>query len=223
MNKHVAVLMGGWSAEREVSLRVGRGLRRCARRRRATGSPASTSGATSPRVLAALRPDVAFNALHGRVGEDGTIQGMLEMLRIPYTHSGVLASALAMQKDRAKIVMRGGRHAGRRRLIVDRARGRRSHADAAALRRQARHRGLLLGVLIVNEDRAHPPQEIGRRRLGLRRRCCRDLRRRPRAHLRGDGRQGARRHRDRAADGRLLRLRREIRPRRIDPRAAGRT
>jgi D-alanine-D-alanine ligase len=57
-------------------------------------------------VLEAVRPEVAFNALHGRVGEDGTIQGLLEILRIPYTHSGVLASALAMQKDRAKVVMK---------------------------------------------------------------------------------------------------------------------
>ena len=56
-------------------------------------------------MLAELKPDVAFNALHGRVGEDGTIQGILEILRIPYTHSGVLASALAMQKDKAKLVM----------------------------------------------------------------------------------------------------------------------
>ncbi len=61
---------------------------------------------------AALRPDVAFNALHGRFGEDGTIQGVLEILRIPYTHSGVLASALAMRKDRAKMVARRGRRSG---------------------------------------------------------------------------------------------------------------
>ncbi len=56
-------------------------------------------------MVQATAPDVVFNALHGRVGEDGTIQGLLEMLRIPYTHSGVLASALAMQKDKAKTVM----------------------------------------------------------------------------------------------------------------------
>ena len=79
----------------------------CARpcAKRATGSPRSTSRATSPQTLAELKPDVAFNALHGKVGEDGTIQGVLEMLRIPYTHSGVLASALAMNKQQAKIVM----------------------------------------------------------------------------------------------------------------------
>ncbi len=57
-------------------------------------------------VLTALRPDVAFNALHGPDGEDGTIQGLLEILKIPYTHSGVLASALAMNKEQAKVVMR---------------------------------------------------------------------------------------------------------------------
>ena len=57
-------------------------------------------------VLQATRPEVVFNALQGRFGEDGTIQGLLEVLRIPYTHSGVLASALAMQKDQAKVIMK---------------------------------------------------------------------------------------------------------------------
>ena len=63
----------------------------------------------------APKPDVVFNALHGRFGEDGTIQGLLEILRLPYTHSGVLASALAMQKDQAKVILQGGRRPGRRR------------------------------------------------------------------------------------------------------------
>ena len=102
--KHVAVLMGGWSAERPVSLNSGRG---CADALEAEGYRVTRIDVDRDiaDTLAKLRPDVAFNALHGRVGEDGTIQGVLEILRIPYTHSGVLASALAMQKDLAKIVL----------------------------------------------------------------------------------------------------------------------
>src|ERR1700733_5060900 len=102
--KHVAVLMGGWSAERPVSLNSGRG---CADALEARGYRVSRVDVARDiaDVLSRLAPDVAFNALHGRVGEDGAIQGVLEILRIPYTHSGVLASALAMQKDLAKTVL----------------------------------------------------------------------------------------------------------------------
>ncbi len=97
----VAVLMGGPSAEREVSLSTGRG---CATALRAAGYQVVEvdAGPDLPARLAEIAPDVAFNALHGRWGEDGCVQGILEWLRIPYTHSGVLASALAMDKARAK-------------------------------------------------------------------------------------------------------------------------
>jgi D-alanine-D-alanine ligase len=101
----VAVLLGGWSAEREVSLVSGR---ECARALASIGYEVREIDA--PRDLRALvaaltpAPDVVFNALHGRGGEDGTVQGVLEMLRIPYTHSGVLASAVAMDKPTAKLV-----------------------------------------------------------------------------------------------------------------------
>ena len=105
MSKHVAVLMGGWSAEREVSLRSGAA---CAKALRDEGFRVTEIDVDRniAQRLAELKPDVAFNALHGKVGEDGTIQGILEVLQIPYTHSGVLASSLAMQKDRAKAVMK---------------------------------------------------------------------------------------------------------------------
>jgi D-alanine-D-alanine ligase len=97
----VAVLMGGQSAEREVSLVTGGA---CARALREGGYRVEEvdCGPDLPAQLTALRPDVAFNALHGRWGEDGCVQGLLEWLRIPYTHSGVLASSLAMDKARAK-------------------------------------------------------------------------------------------------------------------------
>ncbi|WP_290684853.1 MULTISPECIES: D-alanine--D-alanine ligase [unclassified Haematobacter] len=97
----VAVLMGGPSAEREVSLVSGR---ECAGALRVAGYDVVEvdAGPDLAARLDAIRPDVAFNALHGRWGEDGCVQGLLEWLRIPYTHSGVLASALAMDKIRAK-------------------------------------------------------------------------------------------------------------------------
>ena len=103
MNKrHVAVLMGGLSAERSVSFATGAA---CATALEGQGFRVSRVdvGRDIADVLTWLKPDVAFNALHGRFGEDGVIQGILEMLQIPYTHSGVLASSLAMQKDRAKL------------------------------------------------------------------------------------------------------------------------
>ncbi|MGR3585989.1 MAG: D-alanine--D-alanine ligase, partial [Pseudooceanicola nanhaiensis] len=97
----VAVLLGGPSAEREVSLSTGR---ECAAALRDEGYEVVEvdAGPDLPARLAEIRPDVVFNGLHGRWGEDGCVQGLLEWLRIPYTHSGVLASALAMDKARAK-------------------------------------------------------------------------------------------------------------------------
>lgn len=104
-DRHVAVLMGGWSSEREVSLTSGRA---CARALREEGFQVSEIdvGRDLATQLAKVRPDVAFNALHGPYGEDGTVQGLLEVMGIPYTHSGVLASALAMSKPMAKDVWR---------------------------------------------------------------------------------------------------------------------
>src|SRR5947208_16387414 len=105
MAKQIAVLMGGWSAEREVSLRSGKACAEALIRR---GYRVSSLDVT-PDIAAALataKPDVALNVLHGRPGEDGTLQGLLEILGIPYSHSGVLASALAMQKDKAKTVLK---------------------------------------------------------------------------------------------------------------------
>ncbi|MBM3518737.1 MAG: D-alanine--D-alanine ligase, partial [Alphaproteobacteria bacterium] len=101
MKTHVAVLKGGLSAEREVSLISGAAAAH-ALRERAYRVTEIDVGHDIAQVLAALRPDVVFNALHGRFGEDGRVQGILETLRLPYTHSGVLASALAMDKPAAK-------------------------------------------------------------------------------------------------------------------------
>lgn len=108
--KHVAVLMGGISSEREVSLVSGEA---CARALEERGYRVTRIDAGRDLVeqLARLRPDVVFNALHGRFGEDGRVQGLLDLLGLPYTHSGVLASALAMNKPAARVMFA---HAGLR-------------------------------------------------------------------------------------------------------------
>lgn len=100
---HVAVLKGGLSAEREVSLNSGAAVEKALA---VLGHQVTAVdvGRDLAQVLTALKPDVVFNALHGRFGEDGCVQGVLELLGIPYTHSGVLASALAMDKPMAKNV-----------------------------------------------------------------------------------------------------------------------
>ncbi|MCA6223618.1 MAG: D-alanine--D-alanine ligase, partial [Phenylobacterium sp.] len=102
--RHVAVLLGGLSTEREVSLVSGAA---CADALERLGAQVSRvdAGRDLAQVLSRLKPDVCFNALHGVWGEDGCVQGVLETLGLPYTHSGVLASALAMDKTRAKAVL----------------------------------------------------------------------------------------------------------------------
>ena len=102
--RHVAVLLGGLSSEREVSLVSGAA---CAKALENLGARVSRvdAGRDLAQVLFALKPDVCFNALHGEWGEDGCVQGVLETLAIPYTHCGVLASALAMDKAKSKAVL----------------------------------------------------------------------------------------------------------------------
>jgi D-alanine-D-alanine ligase len=100
---HVAVLMGGWSAEREVSLSSGNACADALRNAGFQVTPIDVKRNIAD-VLAELNPDVAFNALHGKWGEDGCMSAILETLQLPYTHSGVLASALAMDKVRSKIL-----------------------------------------------------------------------------------------------------------------------
>lgn len=104
--QHVAVLMGGWSAEREVSLVSGRAVMQALGELGYRVTPIDV-GRDLAVVLGEVKPDVAFNALHGRWGEDGAVQGLLEVLNIPYTHSGVLASAVAMDKPVAKHLFAG--------------------------------------------------------------------------------------------------------------------
>ncbi len=159
--KHVAVLMGGWSAERPVSIKSGTG---CADALEARGYRVTRVdvGRDIAEVLIRLRPDVAFNALHGPSGEDGAIQGLLEILRIPYTHSGVLASALSLRKDRAKTVLAAAGVPVPESVTVDRHDAARRHVLAPPYVLKPVSEGSSFGVVIVKADRAHPPQEVGR-------------------------------------------------------------
>ena len=160
MSKHVAVLMGGWSSEREISLRSGTA---CARAMEEAGfrvTPVDV-GPDIATVLTALKPDAALNALHGPAGEDGTIQGLLEILKIPYTHSGVLASALAMHKERAKVVMRAAGVPVPEGRVVNRHVAAKSHVLPPPYVLKPVSEGSSMGVIIVRDGRSHPPQILG--------------------------------------------------------------
>ena len=153
--------MGGWSAEREVSLVSGAA---CAKALRERGYRVDEIdvGRDVAEKLSALKPDIAFNPLHGRFGEDGCMQGLLEILHIPYTHSGVLASALALQKDLAKTVMAPAGVPVAYGRVVDRHEAARRHAIEPPYVLKPLYEGSSLGVVIVKEGRSHPPQEVGR-------------------------------------------------------------
>src|SRR5215211_199397 len=107
MNKdlNVVVLMGGWSSEREVSLTSGRGVAEALRERGWTNITEVDMDRNVAQVLGAIRPDVVFNALHGTPGEDGTVQGMLDLMQVPYTHSGLETSVIAIDKELTKMVL----------------------------------------------------------------------------------------------------------------------
>jgi D-alanine-D-alanine ligase len=161
MTKHVAVLMGGWSAEREVSLRSGEA---CAGALERQGFRVSRIDVTREiaGVLRELKPDVALNVLHGRPGEDGTIQGLLEVLAIPYTHSGVLSSALAMQKDLAKVVLKAAGVPVPEGVVVSRLEAAREHVLPRPYVIKPIAEGSSVGVFIVTPEHRHPPQELSR-------------------------------------------------------------
>lgn len=158
-SKHVAVLMGGFDSERPVSLKSGEA---CAQGLEARGYAVTRVdvGRDIARVLAELRPDAAFNALHGPYGEGGAIQGVLETLRIPYTHSGILASAVAMQKDKAKAVFAAAGIPIAPAVVASRFDAAKEHLLPAPYVVKPVAEGSSFGVIIVREDRSHPPQEL---------------------------------------------------------------
>ncbi len=148
--EHVAVLMGGWASERPVSLSTGNA---CAQALRNAGFKVSEVDLDRNvvEVLKALKPDVAFNALHGPFGEDGTIQGVLELLQIPYTHSGVLASALAMDKELAKTVVRKAGVPVAESRVMSRFEAAEKHAMSPPYVVKPVNEGSSFGVVIVRD------------------------------------------------------------------------
>jgi D-alanine-D-alanine ligase len=156
----VVVLLGGRSAEREVSLTSGKG---CATALRAEGfdvveiDPDDNLAAQ----LLAAKPNAVFNALHGRWGEDGSVQGLLELLRIPYTHSGILASALAMHKQRAKDVFRAAGLPVVNSILVDRREAAARHLMEPPYVVKPVNEGSSVGVFIIRKGDNRPPEALG--------------------------------------------------------------
>jgi D-alanine-D-alanine ligase len=151
--------MGGWSSERPVSLSSGEA---CAAGLEQAGYRVTRVdvGRDIAQVLADLKPDVAFNALHGPFGEDGVIQGVLEILAIPYTHSGVLASALAMNKHKAKSVAAAAGIPVTEHRIVTRGQAATEHVLPPPYVVKPISEGSSFGVVIVPAGQSHPPQSL---------------------------------------------------------------
>jgi D-alanine-D-alanine ligase len=159
--ERIAVLLGGRSAEREISLVSGAG---CAKALRDEGfdvveiDPQTSDLAAQ---LNAAKPDVVFNALHGRWGEDGCVQGLLELLSIPYTHSGVLASALAMHKPRAKDVFRAAGLPLVKSIVADRRAAAAGHLMEPPYVVKPVNEGSSVGVFIIRKGDNRPPAALG--------------------------------------------------------------
>ncbi|MFX0546743.1 D-alanine--D-alanine ligase [Roseovarius sp. S1116L3] len=151
--------MGGSSAERDVSLSSGR---ECAAALRDEGYDVAEvdAGADLAQKLSEIAPDVVFNALHGRWGEDGCVQGLLEWLRIPYTHSGVLSSALAMDKEATKSAYRAAGLPVVPSIIANRDDVRAAHPMQPPYVVKPYNEGSSVGVYIVHED-ANGPAQLG--------------------------------------------------------------
>ncbi len=154
--------MGGWSAEREVSLRSGKACADALERLGVYRVSRIDVTREIAATLATLKPDVALNVLHGRPGEDGALQGLLEIMGIPYSHSGVLASALAMQKDVAKTVLKAAGVPVPGGMVVSRMQAGKEHLLPRPYVIKPVAEGSSVGVFIVREDHAHPPQELTR-------------------------------------------------------------
>ena len=159
--KHVAVLMGGLSSERAVSLVSGES---CAEALERLGARVARvdAGRDLAAVLTALKPDVVFNALHGAWGEDGCAQGVLETLAIPYTHSGVLASALAMDKAKSKSVLAAAGVVVPGGGLFNRFEVARDHVMEPPYVVKPNAEGSSVGVFIVREGANAPPRELAR-------------------------------------------------------------
>jgi len=153
----VVVLMGGPSKEREVSLSSGR---ECAKALRGEGFEVVEldAGRDLYVQLTEIKPDVVFNALHGRWGEDGCVQGLLEWMQIPYTHSGVLASSLAMDKERTKATFRAAGLPVVHSVLASSDEVRARHVMQPPYVVKPNNEGSSVGIYIVHEASNGPPQ-----------------------------------------------------------------
>jgi D-alanine-D-alanine ligase len=156
----VAVLLGGLSPERPVSLSTGEGVAAACRRLGHDVVEIDPAVANWPEALKAFNPDVAFNALHGEWGEDGRIQGVLDYLRVPYTHSGVLASALAMDKARARAVFAAMGLPIAKGQIMHRLEAAKVHPLPVPYVVKPNTGGSSFGVFIVREGANRPPEQL---------------------------------------------------------------
>ena len=161
MTKHkkIAVLKGGWSPEREVSLVSGAAAASALRECCYDVFEIDVDRNLAAR-LAEAKPDAAFNALHGQWGEDGCVQGLLEVMGIPYTHSGVLASSLAMDKQRAKAVFEEAGIAAPKGKIVSRREAAGGHVMKPPYVVKPNAQGSSVGVYIVREGDNRPSAEL---------------------------------------------------------------
>jgi D-alanine-D-alanine ligase len=157
----VAVLLGGRSAEREVSLVSGKGCAGALREEGFEVVEIDPSIGDFPAALQAAKPDVVFNALHGRWGEDGCVQGLLELLRIPYTHSGVLSSALAMHKQRSKDIYVAAGLPVVKSIVVDRKAAAAEHLMEPPYVVKPVNEGSSVGVFIIRKGDNRPPEALG--------------------------------------------------------------
>ena len=157
--KRVAVIYGGWSSEREVSVSSGTQMLKAAR---AAGYDAVgiDAGRELAAQLAEAEPDVVLNGLHGPWGEDGCVQGLLEIMGLPYSHSGVLASALAMDKLKSKAVYRSAGLPVAEDKQVTREEAAAAHPLKPPYVIKPVNEGSSFGVLIVREGTNGPPQEL---------------------------------------------------------------
>jgi len=157
--KRVAVLMGGWSPERPVSLVSGAA---CADAARALGHDVIEidAGRDLAAALVEAKPDIVLNALHGEWGEDGRVQGILDILGVPYTHSGVLASALAMDKAKAKSVLHTAGVALAHGKLMHRADAAAAHPMEPPYVVKPNAQGSSVGVFIVRKGENRPPEAL---------------------------------------------------------------
>ena len=159
MTEKVVVLMGGMSAEREVSLVSGGAVAKALQQE---GYHVSTVDPTRELWTQLIKadPDVIFNALHGEWGEDGRVQGVLDLYGRPYTHSGVMASALAMDKHRAKIVLKDAGINVSKGMLVDRESAARQHVMDPPYVVKPNAQGSSVGVYVVMQGANRPPLDI---------------------------------------------------------------